>query len=80
MDRNSGFYMETKPLVFLQDDKVITAFRECAVFENENGYHTERQMMVDGKRFYVKSIFPSAPKATPTQQMIKLIDSNITKK
>ena len=54
MDKNTGFYMETEPKVFYQENKVITAFRDRAVYKDENGYHTERQMMVEGKRFFVR--------------------------
>lgn len=80
MDKNTGFYMETEPKVLFRDDMVITAFRDRAVYKDENGYHTERQMAVDGKSFYVKSFFPSAPKATATGQLLKLIDSDAKKK
>lgn len=80
MDKNTGFYMEIEPKVLQRDDKIITAFRDRAVYEDENGFHTERVMKVDGKSFYVKSFFPSAPKATPTEQLIKLIDSDAKKK
>lgn len=76
MDKNTGFYMETEPRVLVQDNMVITVFRDRGVYKNENGYHTERQMTVDGKSFYVKSFFPSTSKTTPTDQLIKLIDSD----
>lgn len=76
MDKNTGFYMETEPRVLYQDNKAITVFRDRGVYKNENGYHTERQMTVDGKSFYVKSFFPSKPKATATGQLLKLIDSD----
>ncbi len=77
MDKNTGFYMDTEPKVLhFGENKVITAFRDSAVFEDEKGFHTERQMMVEGKAFYVKSFFPSVPKATPTNQIIKLIDND----
>ena len=59
MNKNIGFYMETEPRVLVQDNMIITAFRDRAVYKNENGYHTERQMTVDGKNFYVRSFFPS---------------------
>lgn len=80
MDKNTGFYLETEPKALHLDDKVITAFRDRAVYEDENGFHTERVMTVDGKIFYVRSFSPSAPKATPTDQLIKLIDSDVKKK
>lgn len=77
MDKNAGFYMDTAPKVLpFGDNQVITAFRDSAVYEDDNGFHTERKMMVDGKSFYVRSFFPSAPKATPTNQLIKLIDND----
>ena len=76
MNKNIGFYMETEPRVLVQDNMIITAFRDRAVYKNENGYHTERQMTVDGKNFYVRSFFPSISKTTPTDQLIKLIDND----
>jgi len=76
MNKNIGFYMETEPRVLVQDNMIITAFRDQAVYKNENGYHTERQMTVDGKSFYVRSFFPSISKITPTDQLIKLIDND----
>lgn len=80
MDKNTGFYMETEPRVLVQDNMIITVFRDRGVYKNENGYHTERQMTVDGKSFYVKSFFPSISKATPTDQLIKLIDTAAKKR
>lgn len=76
MNKNIGFYMETEPRVLVQDNMIITAFRDRAVYKNENGYHTERQMTVDGKNFYVRSFFPLISKTTPTDQLIKLIDND----
>ncbi len=76
MNKNIGFYMETEPRVLVQDNMIITAFRDRAVYKNENGYHTERQMTVNGKNFYVRSFFPSISKTTPTDQLIKLIDND----
>mgnify|MGYP001201342694 CR=1 FL=1 len=77
MNKNTGFYMDTAPKVLLfGDNQVITAFRDSAVFQDDKGFHTERQMLVEGKSFYVKSFFPSAPKATPANQLIKLIDND----
>lgn len=80
MDKNTGFYMETEPKVLHCDNKIITAFRDRAVYKDENGYHTERQMTVDGKSFYVKSFFPSEPKTTAASQLLKLVDSDAKKK
>ena len=80
MDKNTGFYMETEPRVLVQDNMIITVFRDRGVYKNENGYHTERVMKIDGKSFYVKSFFPSISKATPTDQLIKLIDTAAKKR
>lgn len=77
MNKNAGFYMDTAPKVLpFGDNKVITAFRDSAVYQDDNGFHTERQMMVEGKGFYVRSFFPSASNITPTNQLIKLIDND----
>ena len=80
MDKNTGFYMETEPRVLYQDNKAITVFRDRGVYKDEHSFHTERVMKIDGKSFYVKSFFPSISKATPTDQLIKLIDNDFKNK
>lgn len=76
MNKNTGFYMETEPKVFYQYNKAITVFRDRGVYKDEHSFHTERVMKIDGKSFYVKSFFPSTSNATPTDQLIKLIDND----
>jgi len=72
---NTGFYEETMPLVLSNGENVRTIYRDTAVTMTDTECFTERKMVVDGKSFYVKSIFPMIPKSTPTKELIALVDS-----
>ena len=72
---NTGFYGETMPLVYNDGNTARTVYRDTAVTMNDTEYFAERKMVVDGKNFYVKSIFPMIPKSTPTRELIALVDS-----
>lgn len=70
----NGFYGEVKPLVFENGNAVTTIYRDTAVTMTDTECFTERKMVVDGKTFYVKSIFPTKPSSTPSKELISLID------
>lgn len=72
---NTGFYEETMPLVLSNGENVRTVYRDTAVTMSDTECFTERKMVVDGKNFYVKSIFPMIPKSTPTKELLALVDS-----
>ena len=72
---NAGFYGETMPLVYNDGNTVRTIYRDTAVTMTDTECFTERKMMVDGKTFYVKSIFRMMPKSTPTKELIALVDN-----
>ena len=72
---NTGFYEETMPLVLSNGENVRTVYRDTAVTMSDTECFTERKMVVDGKNFYVKSIFPMLPKSTSTRELIALVDS-----
>lgn len=72
---NTGFYEETMPLVLSNGENIRTVYRDTAVTMTDTECFTERKMVVDGKNFYVKSIFPMIPKSTPTKELIALVDS-----
>lgn len=72
---NTGFYGETMPIVYNDGYIARTVYRDTAVTMNDAECFTERKMVVDGKSFYVKSIFPMIPKSTPTRELIALVDS-----
>jgi len=73
---NTGFYGETMPLVYNDGNTARTVYRDTAVTMNDTEYFAERKMVVDGKNFYVKSIFPMIPKSTPTKELLALVDSD----
>lgn len=72
---NTGFYGETMPLVYNDGNTVRTVYRDTAVTMTDTECFTERKMVVDGKNFYVKSIFPMILKSTSTRELIPLVDS-----
>ena len=72
---NTGFYEETMPLVLSNGENIRTVYRDTAVTVTDTECFTERKMVVDGKNFYVKSIFPMIPKSTSTRELIALVDS-----
>ena len=73
---NTGFYGETMPLVYADGNTARTIYRDTAVTMTDAECFTERKMVVDGKNFYVKSIFPMIPKSTPTKELLALVDSD----
>lgn len=73
---NTGFYGETIPLVYNDGNTARTIYRDTAVTMTDTECFTERKMVVDGKNFYVKSIFPIIQKSTPTKELIALVDSD----
>ncbi len=73
---NTGFYEETMPLVLSNGENVRTVYRDTAVTMTDTECFTERKMVVDGKNFYVKSIFSMIPKSTPTKELLALVDSD----
>ena len=72
---NTGFYGETMPLVYNDGNTARTVYRDTAVTMSDIECFTERKMVVDGKNFYVKSIFPMIPKSTSTRELLALVDS-----
>lgn len=62
--KDTGFYGEVKPLIFEDGNTVTTIYRDTSVTRNENEFFTERKMLIDGKIFYVKSIFSTEPSST----------------
>lgn len=80
MDKNTGFYGETLPLTRLQDGKAMPIYRDSGVYFDEECIRTERQMKINGRTFFVTSVFPTVAASTPTEKIIKLIDLDSMKK
>lgn len=63
-----------------EDGGVETLFRDStAVVEGED-FTWQRDMIVNGKRFLVTSVFPGNATATPTDKLLQLIDTKLEKK
>ena len=58
---------------------VNTTFRDTSHWQRPEGFVKERIMLIGGKRFFITSVFPSEPTATPTDKLLSLIDSELEK-
>lgn len=58
---------------------VETLFRDTAHRESEEGLIREREMIIQGKRFLVTSVFPGDGRATPTEKLLSYIDGELEK-
>ncbi len=74
-----GAYHPKRAIRREMEGKVYPLYRDTVYTETEHGIELTRNMIVGGKTFLVRSIFPSHPTATPTQAMLKIIDENLKK-
>lgn len=59
---------------------ITPIYRDTSYHETERGMELRREMIVGGRKFFVRSIFSTAEKAkTPTEQMLQIIDSDLGK-
>lgn len=58
---------------------INTIFRDSSYWNTKEGVVGERNMLIEGRVFHVTSVFPSETKATPTDKLLSLIDSNLAK-
>lgn len=62
-----------------ESGEVDTIFRDSACWNTDEGFIREREMLIDGKRFQITSVFQNAPTATPTDKLMSLIDTEFEK-
>lgn len=74
-----AYHPETAVLWSSEDGGVDTIFRDTRYWNRADGIVRERNMLIQGKVFRVTSVFPDAPTATPTDKMLSLIDSELSK-
>ncbi len=58
----------------------MTTFRDTSCWEHPEGITLERDMLIQGRRFHVVSVFPGEDTSTPTEKMLSLIDADLAKK
>ena len=75
-----GGYVPERVIGFQEEDKITPIYRDTSYHETENGMELHHEMIVGGRKFFVRSIFSTAEKAkTPTEQMLQIIDSDLEK-
>jgi hypothetical protein len=61
------------------DGGINTIFRDSSYWDTEEGFISERNMLVGGKVFHITSVFPGKAEATPTDKLLSLIDADCSK-
>ena len=77
---NTGFYEENKPVVRNTVDRAIPIYRDTGVYITKDEIRTERQMKINGRPYYVTSVFPAFPESTPTEKIIELMELELKSK
>ena len=62
------------------DGKVLPIYRDTRYRETDEGTELQREMVVGGRMFLVRSVFPAVSSATPTQKLLRIIDNDLEKK
>ena len=74
-----GAYHPDKTFVRYDGDGVCTIFRDTDLQKRDGCFVRERQMLIDQQEFFITSVFPEHPTATPTDKMLELIDAELKK-
>lgn len=77
---NTGFYEENKPVLRGTDDRAMPVYRDSGVYITEDEIRTERQMKINGRPYYVTSVFPAISESTPTEKIIELMELELKRK
>ena len=75
-----GGYIPERVVARRDENTVTPVFRDASCWHTDKGVELHREMIVDGRRFLIRSIFSNTEKAkTPTEQMLHVIDSDLKK-
>ncbi|MGN0786949.1 MAG: hypothetical protein ACI4OB_06115 [Christensenellales bacterium] len=75
-----GGYIPERVVARRDENTVTPIFRDTSYWHTDKGLELHREMIVGGRKFFVRSIFSTAEKAkTPTEQMLQIIDSDLEK-
>jgi hypothetical protein len=75
-----GDYVPERVLKHEEDGKVVPIFRDASCWNTAEGIELHREMIVGGRRFLVRSVFPkNTVTKTPTEQMLHIIDNDLEK-
>ena len=75
-----GGYVPERVIGFQEGDMVTPVYRDADCVLTDNGVELHREIIVGGRKFFVRSIFSTAEKAkTPTEQTLQIIDSDLEK-
>lgn len=72
---------ETAEVVWdeIVDGKCAPCFEDAMVVFGTEQTHIHRRMDIEGRRFRIRSVFPSNAVSTPTDRLLALIDTELEK-
>ncbi|MGI5880548.1 MAG: hypothetical protein ACOX6L_08145 [Syntrophomonadaceae bacterium] len=62
-----------------KDGKCAPCFEDALMVFHTEQTHTERTMDIKGRRFRIRSVFPTDTGITPTDKLLALIDTELEK-
>ena len=74
--KKCGRYADCTPYQLAPFGYPIPLFDDAVSVISEEGFFREREMELDGKRFQIRSFFPSEPSANSTEKLLRLIDND----
>ena len=63
----------------LVDGKYAPCFEDAMVVFGTEQTHIDRRMDIGGRSFRIRSVFPTGTEITPTDRLLKLIDTELEK-
>ncbi|WP_312810575.1 hypothetical protein [Sedimentibacter sp.] len=60
-----------------QKGKYAPCFEDALLFFDRAQITAQRRMVIEGRRFFICSVFPSQAECTPTDRLLELIDTNL---
>lgn len=73
-----GYHPDSAVLKEQDGGGVMTTFRDTDYLRQEDRMECSREMLIRGKVFHVTSVFPAEARATPTDKLLSLIDTELT--
>lgn len=77
---DAGYYNPDCAFGREQNGKIIPLYRDADYIRTDYGMEVKRRMLIGKQQIIVRSFFSVDTAKTPTQQLLKIIDSDLEKK
>lgn len=76
---DDGYYDPGRVVGREKNGKIIAIYRDAVYTRTDHGVEVKRRMFIGKQPIIVRSFFSADAAKTPTQQMLKIIDSDLEK-